>query len=149
MTTTRLAILVLLIAGCAQHRYYYNKPAATYEEFTTDHQTCVRQVGIANGNGTHALVSPELYRPCMTERGWTRARHAEPAPVDLFFGVERQAILAIDGPPPARPRGAGADRVFWWKMDERGLEQYCRQKHLVPYQSVNVPAYRACLSQRP
>jgi hypothetical protein len=102
MSRVIVVSFLLLFTGCAQH-YYYGKPAGTSADFAADHRACVRAVGIPNTAGTHALVSPSLYRSCMGERGWLYAKQTEPAGPQWFRGVERDEIVALEGAPPARP----------------------------------------------
>jgi hypothetical protein len=136
---TTLVGMALLLSGCAQH-YYYSKPAATADAFTADHRACVRAVGIPNTAGTHALVSPSLYRSCMADRGWLYAKQTEPAGPEWFRGVEREEVIALEGAAPERPRS-------FLERTPVQQEAYCRERHLVPWQSIKIPAYNACLAE--
>jgi len=39
--------LGLVLAGCGQ--FYWSRPAATLDDFATDHRACVRAVGVSSG----------------------------------------------------------------------------------------------------
>jgi hypothetical protein len=111
---TVLAALAVALAGCAQ-RYFYNKPSASYADFTADHTECVGSSSIPTKRPTHVLISSDLYRLCMREHGWTRAKQSLPPPLGWYRGQEKEDVVAIDAPPPPVPRSAlaeGAQRAI-------------------------------------
>jgi hypothetical protein len=160
-----LVVAAGTVAGCAQ-RYYYNKPGATYEDFTADHASCLRSIGMPSAQRTHVYVSSDLYRHCMGEHGWTRAEKIEPAPPDWYRGQEKEEIVRIDAPPPPRPEpprlGAGTSEARP-RQDSSDLggeptyrstnrsdpwKEHCRQIHLMRSDwKQRLPEYRACLAR--
>jgi hypothetical protein len=82
------AVLMILAAGTGCARYYYGKPAGTYDEFRTDSIACARDFGIQSGNGEYAAVTPNLFRRCMLTKGWERDKRFEPVGPGQFRGVE-------------------------------------------------------------
>ena len=90
--------LALLLAGCGL--YYYSKPGGSYTDFRTDSIACVRDFGIPSGNREYAVVSPNLYRRCMRDKGWARDQQVAPELSRYFRGVEDSEPVSLSAGPP-------------------------------------------------
>ena len=89
----------VLLAGCG--KFYWNKPGATFADFSQDHRECAREVGISTtASKEYGLVPPKLYQFCMKGRGWARAQQVEPPPAGWFRGIEDDDVVRLDAPPP-------------------------------------------------
>lgn len=103
-----VVIVSLLLAGCG--KFYWNKPGASLTEFSQDNQACAREHALyLSGNKDYGIVSRDLYRACMTGRGWKRAQQQQPVPDGWFRGIESDDIVrlgATPAQPPAQPPAA-------------------------------------------
>jgi hypothetical protein len=88
----------VILAGC---QMYWTKPNATLEEFTTDHQACVRELGMpAAPNSSLVTVQPELFKRCLKARGWERVQDGTTATQPgRFRSVEGDDVVAVDSVP--------------------------------------------------
>lgn len=76
------------------------KPGGTFADFSKDHQECVGELAVqTSANKAYGIVSPDLYRACMTGRGWSRRQHPEPVPEGWFRGIEDAEVIRLDTPP--------------------------------------------------
>ena len=86
MSRALLAIALVTLAGCA--RYYWSKPGATPEQFTRDSHQCAREASPTDAMRRQGVVQIEIYRACLTTRGYVREKHMEPVPPNAYRGIE-------------------------------------------------------------
>ncbi len=94
----------LLLAGC---QLYWTKPGATLADFTTAHQACLREVGVATPDDpASVLVNPEIYKSCLKANGWQRVEDGTVATQsDRFRGIEEAKRVRLDSIPEQIPWG--------------------------------------------
>jgi hypothetical protein len=80
------ALLLGTLGGCA--RYYWSKPNGTAEQFDRDSVQCAREAAPTPTAAAHGVVIDQLYRVCMSARGWVREKQFDPPPPGSFRGVE-------------------------------------------------------------
>ena len=86
---TRLAIVAALVLGAlggCQH--YWSKPNGTKEMFWQDSSECARTAAPNPTAAAHGIVNDQLYRACLSAKGWTRAEHPNPPPPGWYRGIE-------------------------------------------------------------
>ena len=79
MNTRSLLTAVLLMGGCAGADYVYTKPGATTEQKERDKNDCLfsSRMPVQSPWGPGFRVNQDLYRRCMTDKGWTLERTAQ------------------------------------------------------------------------
>lgn len=92
--------LGLLVTGCGKH--YFGKPGASLTEFSQDSRECAQQHATQMSvDKMYGVVSTDLYRACLKQRGWARAQHPDPPPPGWFRGIEGDdEVVRLDAPPP-------------------------------------------------
>ncbi|HET8533654.1 MAG TPA: hypothetical protein VFO08_21060 [Methylomirabilota bacterium] len=83
---TIAGVLLGSISGCA--RYYWSKPGSTTEQFNKDSLECAREASPTRAAKARGIVIDELYRACLTERGYIREKQYEPLPPGIYRGIE-------------------------------------------------------------
>ena len=81
-----LALALLTVAGCA--RYYWSRPGSTADEFNRDSAACAREASPNDASRMQGIVQLDLYRACLTARGYTRDKQFEPVPPGVYRGIE-------------------------------------------------------------
>jgi hypothetical protein len=107
-------VVSLVLVGCGKH--YWNRPGASFAEFSQDSRECAKENAIyTSANKAYGIVPAELYRACMRGRGWARAQHPDPPP-GWFRGIEGDELVKLDAPPPepqvARVPNVGPSNVM-------------------------------------
>ena len=96
-----VVVVSLFLAGCGKH--YWNKPGASFADFSQDSRECAQENAIyTTGSRSYGIVREDLYRACMRGRGWARAQHQDP-PQGWFRGIEGDDLVKLDAPPPPPP----------------------------------------------
>jgi hypothetical protein len=80
------ALLLTSLNGCA--RYYWSKPGSTREQFGRDSADCAKEAAPNPTAAAHGIVSEQLYRACLSVRGYTREKQFEPPPPGSYRGIE-------------------------------------------------------------
>lgn len=98
-------LLALLVAATGCSRYYWSKPGATAEQFTSDNQACVQQAGNTLPAGSAGEAVEQVYRACLNSRGYVRDKQFDPPPPGYYRGIEdnqqfRAAAQAVAGQAP-------------------------------------------------
>jgi hypothetical protein len=132
-----LGLAALVFTGCGL--FYYSKPGSGYPEFREASVACARDFGIPSGNGQYAVVSPDLYRRCMRDKGWVREQRVDPGS-GWFRGIEdNEPVELATGPRQGEPGGGSGS-------ESRRL--ICRRTYLeVADWRNNLTKYQECLSQ--
>jgi hypothetical protein len=81
-----LAAALLAVTGCG--RYYWSKPGSTAEQFSRDSLDCAREASPTEAARMQGAVQLDVYRACLTTRGYTRAQQPEPPPPGFYRGIE-------------------------------------------------------------
>ncbi len=81
-----VAMLLVGLIGCA--RYYWSKPGSTAEEFARDSSECAREASPTPAAAAAGVVIDQLYRACLSARGYVREKQWEPPPPGSYRGVE-------------------------------------------------------------
>src|SRR5207245_8148289 len=86
-----VVVVSLFLAGCGKH--YWNKPGASFADFSQDSRECAQENAIyTTGSKSYGIVREDLYRACMRGRGWARAQHQDP-PQGWFRGIEGDDLV--------------------------------------------------------
>jgi hypothetical protein len=87
----------LLLVGCGKH--YWNKAGSGANDFAKDSAECARENAVQmTANTDYGIVIADLYKLCLTSRGWTRAQQFEPLPPDWFRGIEEDGPMRLNSP---------------------------------------------------
>ena len=78
MNTRSLLAAVLLVGGCAGADYVYTKPGTTTEQKERDKNDCLfdSRMTVQSREGPGIQVNQDLYRRCMTDKGYTLEKSA-------------------------------------------------------------------------
>ena len=79
-------LLAGALSGCA--RYYWARPTGTAEQFDRDSRECALEAAPRSTPGEYAVFRSEIYRACLSSRGWLREKQWDPAPPGWFRGIE-------------------------------------------------------------
>ena len=77
------AVLVTLLGGCTA--FFWSKPGATPEQFSSDSQECAKE---AAPTPTYSVMIQDVYRGCLKKRGYIRSKEYQPVPPGYFRGIE-------------------------------------------------------------
>ena len=77
---------LVAVTGCT--RYYWSKPGSAAEEFSRDSAACAREASPNEASRMQGIVQLEVYRACLTARGYTREKQLEPVPSGFYRGIE-------------------------------------------------------------
>ena len=80
------AVLLGALGGCV--RYYWSKPGSTPEEFARDSFGCAREAAPTAAARQYGIITDSVYRTCLSARGYTRDKQAEPPPPGFYRGIE-------------------------------------------------------------
>ncbi len=80
------SVLLGGLSGCG--RYFWSKPGSTAEQFRVDSLECAREASPTPVARKLGMVVDELYRACLTARGYTREKQYEPVPPGHYRGIE-------------------------------------------------------------
>jgi hypothetical protein len=81
-----VVVLAAALSGCA--RYYWAKPAGTAEQFDRDSRECAAEAAPKSAPGEYTVFRTELYRTCLSSRGWLREKQWDPPAAGWFRGYE-------------------------------------------------------------
>src|SRR3989441_12728854 len=63
-----VVVVSLFLAGCGKH--YWNKPGASFADFSQDSRECAQENAIyTTGSKSYGIVREDLYRACMRGGG--------------------------------------------------------------------------------
>lgn len=79
------ALAAVSLAGCG--KFYWGKPGASQEEFVRDNRECVKDAAPTPSAAEHGIIYDQMYRACLSARGWKREQHATPPP-GWYRGIE-------------------------------------------------------------
>ena len=79
-------LLTVTLGGCA--RYYWARPTGTAEQFDRDSRECVREAAPGSAPGEYVIFRGEIYRACLSARGWFREKRWDPPSAGWFRGFE-------------------------------------------------------------
>jgi len=79
-------VLLGALGGCV--RYYWSRPGSTPEEFAKDSLECSREAAPTPAARQFGIVTESAYRACLSARGYTRDKQAEPPPPGSYRGIE-------------------------------------------------------------
>ena len=74
------------LGGCV--RYYWSKPNATAEDFNRDNQQCIGESSPTTATLKTGVFVEQLYRSCLSAKGWVRDKQYDPPPPGYYRGVE-------------------------------------------------------------
>lgn len=80
------AILLGGLGGCAQ--YYWSKPGSTAEQFARDSKECAQEASPTASARAQGIVVDQLYRACLSARGYIREKQYDPPPAGSYRGIE-------------------------------------------------------------
>jgi len=86
MSRLLLAMALLGLTGCA--RYYWSQPGSSAEQFKRDSTECAREASPTDAARKQGIVQLDVYRACLTSRGYTREKHFEPLSPGIYRGIE-------------------------------------------------------------
>ncbi len=81
-----VAILLGGLTGCAQ--YYWSKPGSTEEEFQRESRECAREASPTPAAQAAGIVIDQLYRACLSARGYVREKQWDPPDPGWYRGIE-------------------------------------------------------------
>ena len=81
-----VATLLVGLSGCV--RYYWAKPAATPEDFNRDSTQCISESSPTTPTLKTGVFIEQLYRSCLSAKGWVRDKQYDPPPPGWYRGVE-------------------------------------------------------------
>jgi len=85
--TAILAVALLVgLSGC--FRYYWSKPSASAEDFNRDSTQCVQESSPTTPTLKTGVFVEQLYRACLTAKGWIRDKQQDPPPPGWYRGIE-------------------------------------------------------------
>ena len=61
-------------------RYYRSRPPATGEQFDAHSRACAIEATPDSAPGEYIVFRSEVYRACLSARGWARAKGDPPPP---------------------------------------------------------------------
>jgi len=83
-----LMVAVLAVAGLAGcGKFYWGQPGATQEQFVRANRECVKEAAPTPTAADYGIVYDQLYRACLSGRGWKREQHVNPPP-GWYRGME-------------------------------------------------------------
>ena len=74
------------LGGCV--RYYWSKPSGTPEDFNRDSTQCISESSPTTPTLKTGVFVEQLYRSCLSAKGWVRDKQYDPPPPGWFRGVE-------------------------------------------------------------
>src|SRR5262245_12976749 len=86
LTSSVVLVLMANVSGCV--RYYWFRPGTTMEQFNEDSVECAREASLTAEARQRGVVIEEIYRACLTARGYTRDKKFEPPPTGWYRGIE-------------------------------------------------------------
>ena len=93
------AVVLLAVTGCGKH--FWNKPGASFDDFSQDSVACAREHAMySSGDRAYGIVRVDMYRGCLQQRGWVRGQQLEPVPAGWFRGIEDDDPVRLDAAPP-------------------------------------------------
>lgn len=83
-----IVVVTLLVglSGCV--RYYWAKPAATPEDFNRDNAQCISESSPTTPTLKTGVFVEQMYRSCLSAKGWVRDKQYDPPPPGWYRGVE-------------------------------------------------------------
>ena len=73
------------LSGCG--KFYWGQPGATQEQFVRDNRECVKEAAPTPAAADYGIIYDQLYRACLSGRGWKREQHVNPPP-GWYRGIE-------------------------------------------------------------
>ncbi len=79
-------LAMIALSGCTA--FYWSKPGTTPEQFAMDNQDCAKLAAPTPAAVNQGAMVQDVYRGCLTQRGYVRSKQYKPVGPEFFRGIE-------------------------------------------------------------
>jgi len=79
-------LIALALSGCTA--FYWSRAGSTPEQFAMDNQDCAKQAQPSPQAVNQGVMVQDVYRGCLTQRGYVRSKQYQPVGPGFYRGIE-------------------------------------------------------------